>query len=48
VGKPEGKRSLERPWRRWDNGIRLGLKEFGLGVSNGFTWLRIETGGGLS
>jgi hypothetical protein len=27
VGKPEGKRPLGRPRRRWDNGIRMGLRE---------------------
>jgi hypothetical protein len=23
IGKPEGKRPLERPWRRWEDGIRM-------------------------
>jgi hypothetical protein len=27
VGKPEGKRSLGRPSRRWENNIKMGLKE---------------------
>jgi hypothetical protein len=31
VGKPEGKRPLERPRRRWENGIRMDLKEIGWG-----------------
>jgi hypothetical protein len=31
VGKPEGKRSLERPKRRWLNNIRMDLVEVGLG-----------------
>jgi hypothetical protein len=31
VGKPEGKRPLERPGRRWDNGIKMDLREIGLG-----------------
>jgi hypothetical protein len=26
VGKPEGKRPLERPRRRWENNIRMGLR----------------------
>jgi hypothetical protein len=30
VGKPEGKRPLERPRRRWENGIRMDLNEIGL------------------
>jgi hypothetical protein len=29
VGKPEGKRPLERPRRRWKDNIRLGLMEIG-------------------
>jgi hypothetical protein len=31
VGKPEGKRPLVRPRRRWENGIKMGLKEIGWG-----------------
>jgi hypothetical protein len=31
VGKPEGKRPLERPRRRWEEGIRKDLREIGLG-----------------
>jgi hypothetical protein len=29
VGKPEGKRLLGRPWRRWKSNIRMGLMEIG-------------------
>ena len=29
VGKPEGKRPLGRPRRRWEDNIRLDLKEVG-------------------
>jgi hypothetical protein len=47
VGKPEGKRPLERPRRRWEDGIRLDLKEIGLRGWIGFDWLRTGTGGGL-
>jgi hypothetical protein len=25
--KPEGKRPLGRPWHRWDNNIRMDLRE---------------------
>jgi hypothetical protein len=32
LGKPEGKRPLERPRRRWDDGIRMDLREVGWGV----------------
>jgi hypothetical protein len=29
VGKPEGKRRLERPRRRWKDGIKIDLRETG-------------------
>jgi hypothetical protein len=29
VGKPEGKRLLGRPRRRWEDGIRMDLKKTG-------------------
>jgi hypothetical protein len=32
VGKAEGKRPLGRPRRRWEDGIRMDLRETGLGV----------------
>jgi hypothetical protein len=31
VGKPEGKKTLGRPRRRWEDGIRMDLGEIGLG-----------------
>jgi hypothetical protein len=31
VGKPEGKRLLEIPRRRWVDGIRMDLREVGVG-----------------
>jgi hypothetical protein len=31
VGKPEGKRPPGRPWRKWKHGIRMDLREIGLG-----------------
>jgi hypothetical protein len=31
VGKPEGKRPLERPRSRWEDGIKMDLREIGLG-----------------
>jgi hypothetical protein len=31
MGKPEGKRPLERPRRRWEDGIRMDLRETGWG-----------------
>jgi hypothetical protein len=29
VGKPEGKRALERPRRRWEDNIRMSIMEIG-------------------
>jgi hypothetical protein len=29
VGKPEGKRPLERPSRRWEDGIKMDLRDIG-------------------
>jgi len=46
VGKPEGKRPLERPRHRWEDKIKMDLQEVGCGVWTGSSWLRIETGGG--
>jgi hypothetical protein len=36
VGKPEGKRSVERPRRRWEDGIKMDLREivWGCGVDS--------------
>jgi hypothetical protein len=31
VGKPEGKRALERPRHTWEDGIRMDLRETGWG-----------------
>ena len=43
VGKPEGKRPLGRPRRRWEKKIKMDLQEVG-GICG--DWLRIGTGGG--
>ena len=43
VGKPEGKRPLGRPRRRWVDNIKMDLQEVGCGYMG---WPRIETGGG--
>jgi hypothetical protein len=32
VGKPEGKRQLEIPGRRWVDNIKMGRREIGWGV----------------
>jgi hypothetical protein len=47
VGKPEGKRPLGRPRRRWIDNIKMDLSEIGLNVVDGWVWLRIGTGGEL-
>jgi hypothetical protein len=31
MGKPEGKRPLGRPMRRWEDGIKMDLREIGCG-----------------
>jgi hypothetical protein len=41
------KRPLGRPRRRWEDGIKMGLREIDCGVWSGYTWLRIGTVGGL-
>jgi hypothetical protein len=38
VGKPEGKRPLGRPRRRWEDGIRRDFSEIG---SRGVDWIRL-------
>jgi hypothetical protein len=48
VGKPKGKRLVDRPKPRWDVGIRMDLRKIGWGVRSGFTLLRIGTSDGLS
>ena len=46
VGKPEGRRPLGRPRRRWEDKIKVDLKEVGCGIWTGSSWLRIGKGGG--
>jgi hypothetical protein len=41
VGRPEGRRPLGRPTRRWEDNIKMDLQEVGL------IWLSIGKGGGL-
>jgi hypothetical protein len=47
VGRPEGRRPLGRPRRRWEDIIKTDLREVGWGAWTGLSWLRIGTGGGL-
>jgi hypothetical protein len=44
MGKPEGKRPLGRPWRRWENGIRMDLGEIGWGAVLEWTQLTQDRG----
>jgi hypothetical protein len=39
VGKPEEKRPLGRPRHRWEDGIRMDLRETGLGD---VYWIRLD------
>jgi PAS domain-containing protein len=39
VVKPEGRRSLGRPRRSWENGVRIDLREIGL---LGVDWIRLS------
>jgi hypothetical protein len=43
VGNPEGKKPLGRPRCRWEDNIRMDLREIGW---TGLIWLRIGTSGG--
>jgi hypothetical protein len=43
VGRPEGKRPLGRPRRRWEGEIRMDLRETG---SESVEWMRLTQGRG--
>jgi hypothetical protein len=38
VGKPEGRRPLGRPRRRWEDNIKIDLQEVGCG---GMDWIKM-------
>jgi hypothetical protein len=38
VGKPEGKRPLARPRRRWEDKIKMDVQEVGCG---GIDWIKL-------
>ena len=44
VGKPEGKRPLGRPRRRWEDNIKMDLQRVVWGTA--LMWRRIGRGGG--
>jgi hypothetical protein len=37
-GKPEGKRPLGRPWRRWEDSIKMDFQRVGFG---GVDWINL-------
>ena len=48
VGKPEGRRPPKRPRRRWEDNIKMHLRQVEWGGEwTGSSWFRIGTGGGL-
>jgi hypothetical protein len=47
VGKPEGKRPLGRPRRRWEDGKNGSSGDWLGGMWIEFDWLRTGSGGGL-
>jgi hypothetical protein len=38
IGRPEGKRPLARPRRRWEDNIKIYLREIGI---NGANWIQL-------
>jgi hypothetical protein len=46
VGKPERKRPMGRPICRREIILRWIFRKYYVGVWNGLSWLRINTGGG--
>jgi hypothetical protein len=47
MGRPAGKKPHGRPWRSWDDNIKIDLQEVGCGEWTGLIWLRIKRGGGF-
>jgi hypothetical protein len=41
LGRPEGKRPLGRPRRRWEDNIEIDLREMGI---HGTNWIRLAKG----
>jgi hypothetical protein len=39
VGRPEGTRPLGRPGRRWEDNIKIDLREIGIDESN---WIKVS------
>jgi hypothetical protein len=47
MGNPERKLPPRRQRRRWEDGIRMDLRQTGWGKWSTLNWLTIRTGGGL-
>jgi hypothetical protein len=47
VGKPEGKRPLGRPRRRWEDNVKIDLRETGWDDIDWINLFRTGTSGGL-
>jgi hypothetical protein len=47
VGRSERKRPLGGPRRRWEDNIKMDLKEIRIDGATGFGWFRIGSSGGL-
>jgi hypothetical protein len=47
MGRPEGRKPLGGPRRRWEDNIKMDLRDVVWGAWTGLIWLRIGTGGGL-
>jgi hypothetical protein len=47
VGRPGGKRPLDRPKRRWEDNIKMDLGRWISMGRTGFGWLRIGRSGGF-
>jgi hypothetical protein len=46
-GRPDWKRPLVRPRSKWEDNIKMDLREIGIDGRTGFDWLRIGSSGGL-
>jgi hypothetical protein len=47
VGQPEGSRLLGSPRQKWEDNIKINIRELEWEAYNGSIWLRIGTSGGL-
>jgi hypothetical protein len=47
VGRTEGKRPLGKPRRRWEDNIKMDIREIEIDGGTGFSWLGIGSRGGF-